>query len=122
MNESKELAKFVAGLKYEDLPVEAIHKTKDLILDQLGVEIASSTKSWSKGVYRDAMNAGGRTESTIVNYGDKLPVLSAAFVNASFGHGFEIDDIYRLGRNHPGCVIVPSALALGERELLVGNN
>ncbi|MFH1088070.1 MAG: MmgE/PrpD family protein, partial [Chloroflexota bacterium] len=120
MNESRELAKFVADLKYEDLPKKVIEKTKDLVLDQLGVELASSTKPWSKAVYRDALDAGGKHDSSIVNYGDKLPVLSAAFVNGSFGHGFEIDDMYRPSLSHPACVIVPAAMAMGERELISG--
>ncbi|MFC2065942.1 MmgE/PrpD family protein [Chloroflexota bacterium] len=120
MNESRGLAGFVAGLKYDDLPEEVVQKTKDLILDQLGVELTCSTKPWSKAVYQDTMNAGGKEESTIVNYGDKVPVLGAAFVNGSFGHGFELDDMYRPGLSHPGCVIVPAALALGEREVISG--
>jgi len=120
MDESRELAKFVAKLKYGDLPKKVVKKTKDLILDQLGVELASSTKPWSKAVYRDAMNSGGRQESTIVYYGDKVPVLSAAFVNGSFGHGIEMDDGYRAGVTHPACVIIPAALSLGQRELISG--
>lgn len=120
MDESRELAKFVAKLKYGDLPKNVVKKTKDLILDQLGVELASSTMLWSKAVYRDAMNSGGRQESTIIYYGDKVPVLSAAFVNGSFGHGIEMDDGYRAGVTHPACVIIPAALALGQRELISG--
>jgi len=120
MNESRELAEFVTKLKYENLPKNVVQKTKDLVLDQLGVELACSTKPWSNAVYRDAMNHGGKEESTIINYGDKIPVLSAAFVNSSFGHGFEIDDMYRRGMIHPGCVVVPTALAMGEKELISG--
>jgi len=120
MDESKELAKFVAKLKYSDLPKNVVKKTKDLILDQLGVEAAASTMPWCKAVYRDAMNAGGRKESTIVYYGDKVPAVSAAFVNGSFGHGIEMDDGYRPGVTHPACVVIPAALALGQRELISG--
>lgn len=120
MNESRELARFVAKLHYSDLPKEVVQKTKDLILDQLGVELAASTKPWSKAVYRDAMNTGGRKDSTIVYYGDKVPVMSAAFVNGSFGHGIELDDGYRAGVTHPACVIIPAALAIGQRESING--
>lgn len=120
MDESRELAKFVAKLKYSDLPKNVVQKTKDLILDQLGVQLAASTKPWSKAVYRDAMNAGGRKDSTIVYYGDKVPVTSAAFVNGSFGHGIELDDGYRPGVTHPACVIIPAALSIGQRECING--
>ena len=36
---------------------------------------------------------GGRAESTIVNYGIKVPTLDAAFVNATVGQGCELDDV-----------------------------
>lgn len=120
MDESRKLAKFVANLKYSDLPKNVVQKTKNLILDQFGVELAASNKPWSKAVYRDAINAGGRGESTIVYYGDKVPVHSAAFVNGSFGHGIEMDDTYRAGLIHPACVIIPASFALGQRELISG--
>ncbi len=120
MNESKKLARFLAGLTYEDLSNEVIDKTKDAILDQLGVELAASTKPWSMAVYKYIRGFGGSGESTIVNYGDKVRAENAAFANASFGHGFEIDDAYNPGNTHPGCVTIPTALALGERELTDG--
>lgn len=120
MNESRELANFVARLNYSDLPKKVVQKTKDLILDQLGVELAASTRPWSKAVYRDAMHTGGREDSTIVYYGDKVPVISAAFVNGSFGHGIELDDGYRAGVTHPACVVIPAALSIGQRECING--
>ena len=50
MNESKQLAQFLADLSYEDLSNEVIGGTNNLILDQLGVELAASTKPWSEVV------------------------------------------------------------------------
>ncbi|MFC1914564.1 MmgE/PrpD family protein, partial [Chloroflexota bacterium] len=65
---------------------------------------------------------GGREDSTIVNYGDKTPAENAAFVNSTFGHGFELDDLDTAGASHPGCVIVPATLAIGEKELISGKD
>lgn len=120
MNETRELAKFVADLKYEQLPKEVIERAKDLILDQFGVELASSTQRWSKAAYRYARDMGGKAEAIVVNYGDKLPAASAAFVNGTFGHGFECDDSHRRAATHPGCAVIPAALAMGEREIVDG--
>ena len=64
MDESRELAKFVAKLKYGDLPKNVVKKTKDLILDQLGVELASSNVPWSKS--RLAISVIGLPRSAIV--------------------------------------------------------
>jgi hypothetical protein len=46
----------------------------------------------------------------------------AAFVNATFGHGFEIDDFAPAAIGHPGCVAVPASLNVGEREHLSGKD
>ena len=38
--------------------------------------------------------------------------VDAAYLNASYGHGFEYDDFF--GNAHPGCAVVPAAFAIGE--------
>jgi len=120
MDESRKLASFSVGLKYEALGAKVIEKTKDLVLDQIGVQLASSTKPWSKAVYQYARSLGGPAESTILNYGDKVKAENAVFANATFGHGFEMDDTYLPGNSHPGCIVVTSALACGEKDLIDG--
>lgn len=122
MNESRKLAEFISELKYSHLPQKVVHKTKNLILDQLGVALAASAMPWSKAVYKDAMNVGGKEEGTIIYYGDKVPLLNAAFVNGSFGHGIELDDGYRAGVSHPACVIIPASLSLGQKERINGKD
>lgn len=121
MEETRQLAEFVEQVSYNDLSHAVIDKAKDLILDQFGVQLASSTMPWSKAVYAYIKDKKGIIEeSTIVNYGGKVMAEDAAFANATFGHGFEMDDTELVGRFHPGCVVVPPALAIGERERIGG--
>ena len=120
MDESRRLATFLSELGYEDLSVDIIEKTKDLILDQLGIELATSTTTQSIALYKYIRGFGGPRESTIISYGDKAKAENAAFLNAAFGHGFELDDTYLLSGTHPGAITIPSALAFGERELIDG--
>jgi 2-methylcitrate dehydratase PrpD len=114
------LATHAAKVRYEDIPPEAIEKAKDCILDQLGVELIGSTLEWNKIAYRYINEMGGRRESTIVNYGTKAPVLDAAFVNATFGQGCELDDVGFAAGGHLGAATVPVALALCERQQVTG--
>ncbi|MBI3043663.1 MAG: MmgE/PrpD family protein [Betaproteobacteria bacterium] len=117
MNESRELAKFVSELKYEKLPRHVIARAKDLVLDQVGIMMACSTLPWSKIINNYVRDWGDcKQESTIAHYGYKTKVENAVFANSSFGHGFEIDDHYPPGESHPGCIVVPSALAMAERQ------
>ena len=99
---TEKLAIHTAKVRYEDIPPEAIEKAKDCILDQIGVELIGSTLEWNKIAYRYVADMGGRGESTIVNYGTKVPTLDAAFVNATFGQGCELDDVGFAAGGHPG--------------------
>ena len=44
----------------------------------------------------------------------------AAFANAVFGHGFEMDDTELSTASHPGVTVIPPALAVGEMEKITG--
>ena len=116
------LAAHTAKVRYEDIPPEAIEKAKDCILDQIGVELIGSTLEWNKIAYRYVADMGGRAESTIVNYGTKAPALDAAFVNATFGQGCELDDVGFAAGGHPGAATVPVALAVCEKQRSTGKD
>jgi 2-methylcitrate dehydratase PrpD len=121
MNETKELAKFLTEVRYDDLSHEVIEKAKGLIIDLFGCQLAFATLPWNKGVYqyiRDKKSA--RTDGTIIFYGGKTIAEDAAFANAVFGHGFEMDDVEMLTASHPGVAVIPAALAMGETNIISG--
>lgn len=121
MNETKLLAQFITEIKYKDLKDEVIEKAKTLVLDQLGCQLAFSVKPWSEIVYKFVSSRkSGRKESTVVYYGLKTAADEAAFANATFGHGFEMDDTELSSFTHPGSVVIPSALAMGEAASING--
>jgi 2-methylcitrate dehydratase PrpD len=119
---TEQLAIHTAKVRYEDIPPEAIEKAKDCILDQIGVELIGSTLEWNKIAYRYVAEMGGRSESTVVNYGNKVPTLDAAFVNATFGQGCELDDVGFAAGGHPSAATVPVALAVGEKQRSSGKD
>ena len=123
MNESRTLAQFVTELRYETIPSDVINKAKDLILDQVGVMLGASTLPWSR-IIEHYVRSWGCTaqDSTVVNYGYRTKVENAVFANCSFGHGFEYDDVYLYGNSHPGCIVVPTSLAMAERENATGQH
>jgi 2-methylcitrate dehydratase PrpD len=119
---TERLAAHTATVRYGDIPPEAIEKAKDCILDQVGVELIGSTLEWNKIAYRYVCDMGGRGESTIVNYGTKAPALDAAFVNATFGQGCELDDVGFAAGGHLSAATVPVALALCEKQRTTGKD
>ncbi len=114
------LADRVVALRYDALPAVVLERAKDAVLDQLGCQLIASTMPWNDVIYRVVSAAGGVPEATVANHGTKLPVHEAAFVNATFGQGCELDDGLRdLDGNtggHAGAMTVPVALAVAERD------
>src|SRR5215472_4459009 len=109
---TEQLALHTARVRFEEIPREAIEKAKDCLLDQIGVELIGSTLEWNKIAYRYVTEMAGKPVSTIVNYGTKVPSLDAAFVNATFGQGCELDDVGFAAGGHLSAATVPVGLAL----------
>lgn len=116
------LAQHTSQVRYEEIPPEAIERAKDCILDQVGVELIGSTLEWNKIAYRYVAGMGARGESTVVNYGTKVLAQDAAFVNATFGQGCELDDVGFAAGGHLGAATVPAALAVGEKQRCSGKD
>jgi 2-methylcitrate dehydratase PrpD len=123
MNETQELAKFVVDLRFKDLPETVVNKAKGLILDLFGCQLAFATLPWNKAVFQYVRNKNSASqESTVINYGLKTTAEYAAFANAVFGHGFEMDDTEMLTASHPGVAVIPAALAMGEVKVISGKD
>jgi 2-methylcitrate dehydratase PrpD len=117
---TRELAKYIVELKYEDLPLETIQATKEAVLDQIGIMLMGSTLPWTQPSYKVIRELSSKAECTIVGTATRVAAPDAAFVNANFGHSCEFDDSGYDGGAHPGALTVPPALAIAEREHLGG--
>jgi aconitate decarboxylase len=115
---SEAFAEFVTDLRFDDLPASVVSRSKELVLDHLGVAAFGATTPWGRAVAETMRPLAGIAESSIYFTSDKVPALNAAFVNGTFAHGFELDDHYRGA--HSGCVVIPAALAVGERQQIDG--
>ena len=100
MNETRDLARWIVGLKWGDIPQDVIDYAKILILDTLGCMLGGSIQDSNTAALRFVRAMGGLPDSTVVNYGDKTNVFNAAFLNASFGHGWDFDDMINAGAGH----------------------
>jgi 2-methylcitrate dehydratase PrpD len=111
------LARYVANIKYADIPKEAVEVTKNCILDTLGVILPASTGSvpGCREFVELIIESSGKKESTILQFGAKVPAWLAAFANSGMAHALDYDDIYSKTVVHPSCMVVPSAFAVAER-------
>lgn len=103
-------ARFVARFRAEDIDPETMKAVKSLIKDQFAVQLGAVRLPWSVKARAFRNPRPGR--ATIVGEATKAAAVDAAYLNATYGHGFEFDDLFDNG--HPGSAIVPAAFALGE--------
>lgn len=111
--ETAALAAFCATLRFDVLSPRIVERTKDLVLDHLGVALFGSTLPWSAMVRRVAVHEGARGDSTIYGWGKTSP-RNAALVNGAAAHAIEFDDTHDEAMQHPGCVVIPAAIGMGE--------
>jgi 2-methylcitrate dehydratase PrpD len=114
MNETRTLAEWVAGLRYEDIPETVRDHARRFILDNFGCQIAGATLPWSKSYYDMMRATRSGSHSTVAYFGDKMAPDDAAFLNSTFNHANETDDTHLKSPTHPGGIAVPAALALAE--------
>lgn len=115
MDASYDLARYLVNTKYEDIPAAAVEAAKKEVLDQLGVGLGGSAKPGVRELLEINKEWGGKPESTVFCFGDRLPAPMAAQVNATMGHALDYDDTGD-GPTHPSVVIVPTAFAMAERK------
>lgn len=115
MSLSREFARFVADLKYEDLPPEVVDRAKGVTLEAL----ASALVAHDMPASRQALalmqeeEAGGGGAATVLCNGGKLTKAGAAFVNTETIFAGGKWDTFRM-LTHPGTAILPAALAAAE--------
>ncbi len=115
MNESATLAEYVANTVYEDLPERAAEMTKMSLLDALGVTLAAGGLCEECSAFVEiAMESGGKKESTILGFGNRVPAHMAAFANGAMAHALDFEDAHDLALVHPNAATVPAALAMAE--------
>jgi 2-methylcitrate dehydratase PrpD len=114
------LGKFVAGLRYEDLPLNVRERAKLAVLDWAGSALAGLDSDSARKVGALMEELGGAAESTVVGRSVRMPALHAALLNGVQAAIYEVDDVHLDCRVHPGLPVLSAAFALAERERASG--
>ena len=109
------LADHVINTEFDKLPEDVVKKTKLFILDSLGVAIAAADSVGIKELLNLMTGLGGKKESTIFVYGQKLPFMDAALVNSVIVHSLDLDDLHEDAIVHPSSCQIPVAFAVAEQ-------
>ena len=110
-----QLAQYMAEARDRSLPPEVALAAKHRVLDSLGAVVSGARLKPGEMAIKYARLQGGTPESSILATDLKTSAVNAALVNGMFGHADETDDFEPVTKSHPGCSVVPAALAMAER-------
>src|SRR5262245_14070270 len=97
------------------LPAEVIEKAKHHILDTLAAMISGADLAPGRAAIGFARSYGGARVATVVASDVQCGAIEAALANGVLAHADETDDSHAPSLSHPGCAVVPAALAVGEQ-------
>ena len=108
------LSRNIIATRYDDLPTEAKDAAKKCVIDTLGVMVAGSTAQGCETIVNMVREWGGRQESTVLVYGDRVPSPNAAWANATMARALDFDDYDHVSSEHTSVSTVSTALTTAE--------
>jgi 2-methylcitrate dehydratase PrpD len=109
------LSAYMADAARRPLPDAVVEKTKHMILDTLAAAISGSELPPGRFAINFARTYGGEKISTVAGSNVVCGPIEAALANGMLAHSDETDDTHPPSQSHPGCSVVPAALAVGEK-------
>ncbi|CAK7238129.1 hypothetical protein SEUCBS140593_010355 [Sporothrix eucalyptigena] len=114
----EQLATWSAALRYDDVPVSVLEKTKDFFLDWYACALGGRSHPSVQAITAFAMDVGrlgGEHGSELLHRpGVKISSAFAALVNGAASHVVEQDDLHNSSMVHPATVVFPAALAVAQ--------
>jgi 2-methylcitrate dehydratase PrpD len=112
----RELSAYMSSALRKPLPATVLERTKHHILDTIAAMISGSRLAPGKKAIGYVKTLGGVKESCVIGGNIVTTAVNAALANGMLAHADETDDSHAPSQTHPGCGIVPAALAMAERE------
>jgi 2-methylcitrate dehydratase PrpD len=96
------------------LPADVVEQTKHHIVDTFAAMISGSELPPGQAALRYARGLSGTGTATVAGSNLIAAPIDAALANGVLAHADETDDSHSASQSHPGCAVVPAALAAGE--------
>lgn len=110
------LARYMVGARDLEVPATAQLAAKHRILDTFGAMISGAKLQPGERAIEYVRQQGGVAEASVLTTNIMTAAVNAAFANGMCAHADETDDFHPYTKAHPGCSVVPAALALAERQ------
>lgn len=111
----EKLSSYMAEARNRALPANVVQETEHHILDTIAAMVSGAELPPGHMAIEFARSYGGEKIATVVASQILCGPIEAAFANGELAHSDETDDDFTTGGAHPGCALVPAALAAGEQ-------
>lgn len=118
----RDVADYIAGALDVEVPESVQVRARCHLLDTLAAIISGQELPAGNFGFRLASATGAGADATLLGTSRRVSLEYAAFANAMAAHANETDDSHVDGRFHPGCAVVPAALAVAERSGTAGKD
>lgn len=108
------LAEYIADTARRALPGTVREAGIHHLLDTVAAMVSGSALEAGAGGVAFVRELSGKAEATVVGTALLASAEVAAMANGMFAHADESDDSHGFSVTHPGCSVVPAALAIGE--------
>lgn len=114
------LARFTAGLSFQQIPPAVVARAKHLMLDAVGIALASTGFDFAHRTLTAMRGLAGEGDTPVIGFPALLPMRDAALVNGVLIHGLDYDDTHIGGVVHLTASLLPTVLAVGARRRVSG--
>jgi 2-methylcitrate dehydratase PrpD len=111
---AERLAAWVAGLQPQDVPPSETERARLRVLDTLGLAVVAHATEAARIGREVAAANGSPGAATLLGAAAGIAPSWAAFAHGIAAHCRDFDDTFADSVVHPGSVVVPVALAVGE--------
>jgi 2-methylcitrate dehydratase PrpD len=112
----RRLSAYIGSALRRPLPPAIVEKTKHHVLDTIAAMVTGSRLLPGRKAISYIETLGGVKEAGVIGSHIVTSAINAALANGMLAHADETDDSHAPSLTHPGCGIVPAALAMAERQ------
>ena len=113
---TRRLSTYIADALAQPLPPAVIEKARQHILDTVAAMISGARLRPGRLAIDYVAKLGGARQASVVGTRLLTCPVHAALANGMLAHADETDDSHAPSRTHPGCAVIPAALAVAESE------
>ena len=110
----RRLSFYIASALRRPLPPAVVEKTKHHMLDTIAAMVSGSRLQPGKKAIGYVRTLAGNREASVIGSRILTTAVNAALANGMLAHADETDDSHAPSLTHPGCGIVPAALAMAQ--------